>query len=54
VGWDLFEFVIIYLFFVETKGRTNPAKASVQKQVLVKEIISHGSEPAQLKFTEAV
>lgn len=37
--WDLFEFVIIYFFFVETKGRTleeldavfdapNPRKAS--------------------------
>lgn len=42
VFWDLFEFGIIYLFFVETKGRTleevqevfeapNPRKASTAK-----------------------
>ncbi|KAF9888224.1 hypothetical protein FE257_009219 [Aspergillus nanangensis] len=42
VFWDLFEFIVIYLFFVETKGRTleeldvifeaqNPRKASTQK-----------------------
>jgi hypothetical protein len=42
VFWDLFEFVFIYLFYVETKGRTleeldvifeakNPAKASTKK-----------------------
>ncbi|KAG9253230.1 sugar transporter [Emericellopsis atlantica] len=42
VFWDLFEFLVIYFFFVETKGRTleeldevfesaNPRKASTQK-----------------------
>ena len=42
VFWDLFQFVIMYLFFVETKGRTleelqevfearNPVKASTAK-----------------------
>jgi hypothetical protein len=42
VFWDLFECVFIYLFFVETKGRTleeldavfeakNPRKASIRK-----------------------
>jgi hypothetical protein len=41
VGWDIFEFFVIYFFFVETKGRTleeldsvfeskNPRKASTQ------------------------
>ena len=40
--WDIFEFIFIYLFFVETKGRTleeldeifespNPRKASTAK-----------------------
>jgi hypothetical protein len=43
VGWDLFEFAFMYLFFVETKGLTleemedifeakNPRKASTQKK----------------------
>ena len=42
VFWDLFEFVFIYFFYVETKGRTleeldeifespNPRKASTRK-----------------------
>ncbi|KAF2151592.1 general substrate transporter [Myriangium duriaei CBS 260.36] len=64
VIWDLFEFVFIYLFFVETKGRTleeldeifeskNPAKASIKKKILTKQIISHGgAEPAEVKLTE--
>ncbi|KAJ9633647.1 hypothetical protein H2204_006853 [Knufia peltigerae] len=56
VFWDCFEFLIIYFFFVETKGRTleeldevfeatNPRKAST-KQVLVRrrEIVDHKGE----------
>lgn len=50
VIWDLFEFAFIYLFFVETKGRTleeldeifeakNPAKASVRKTTLRKDVV---------------
>lgn len=53
--WDVFEFVFIYLFFVETKDRTleeldeifeakNPAKASRRKAVMEKQTVATGRE----------
>ncbi|EXJ93242.1 hypothetical protein A1O3_01799 [Capronia epimyces CBS 606.96] len=50
VFWDLFEFTFIYLFFVETKGRTleelnelfeapNPRKASTARTKLVRRVV---------------
>ena len=50
VFWDVFEFAFIYLFFVETKGRTleeldevfedrNPRKASTAKIVVRKRVV---------------
>ena len=53
VFWDCFEFIFIYLFFVETRGRTleeldevfeerNPRKASTAKVVVRKRIVVDG------------
>ncbi len=50
VFWDVFEFVFIYFFFVETKGRTleeldevfearDPRKASTAKVVVRKRVV---------------
>jgi len=55
VFWDLFEFVFIYFFFVETKGRTleeldeifeapNPRKASTAKTTLRRRVVEGSDE----------
>lgn len=65
VGWDLLEFVIIYFFFVETKGRTleeldeifeakNPAKASTQKAKLRKRTIAVGGQGNEVKEVKEI
>lgn len=63
--WDLFEFVFIYFFFVETKGRTleeldqifeaaNPRKASTTKTVLKKRVVANGKGGAKETSIELV
>jgi hypothetical protein len=64
VFWDLFEFVFIYFFFVETKGRTleeldeifeakDPRKASTQRATLKKQTIVNGGDNAVTSIVEA-
>ena len=65
VFWDLFEFVFIYFFFVETKGRTleeldeifeapNPRKASTAKATLRRRVVEASDERGEKRRSTSV
>ena len=67
VFWDVFEFLFVYFFFVETKGRTleeldelfsakNPRKASTKKTIVTERVVldDHGNKHAKIVQSEVV